>query len=195
MTFKVHLDGYNLAALPDRPGEESPRKEFFYFNDDQRAGRPALRQLEACFHGTAGHGNAADLGRTVHHAAGAEDLQSPDRPLRAGGHHVEHLLRLAASTMPSSSSRRRTIVGKFLPTFKEFPPSQKAAQLQPRRGAGKADGKARLAGTNVELTETLTQYAGPHSSQDGCGPACAHKSQTPGSMKLRTQLQAPHVTP
>jgi arylsulfatase len=33
-TFKVHLDGYNL--LPYLTGQEqhSPRKEFFYFNDD-----------------------------------------------------------------------------------------------------------------------------------------------------------------
>ena len=33
-TFKVHLDGYNLLPLLTGQTTESPRKEFFYFNDD-----------------------------------------------------------------------------------------------------------------------------------------------------------------
>src|SRR6185437_7376659 len=33
-TFKVHLDGYNLLPLLTGETKESPRKEFFYFNDD-----------------------------------------------------------------------------------------------------------------------------------------------------------------
>ena len=33
-TCKVHLDGYNLLPLLTGQTEESPRKEFFYFNDD-----------------------------------------------------------------------------------------------------------------------------------------------------------------
>ena len=40
-TFKVHLDGYNLLPLLTGETTVSPRKEFFYFNDD-RIGRPAL---------------------------------------------------------------------------------------------------------------------------------------------------------
>jgi arylsulfatase A-like enzyme len=33
-TFKVHLDGYNLLPLLTGQVTESPRKEFFYFNDE-----------------------------------------------------------------------------------------------------------------------------------------------------------------
>jgi arylsulfatase len=33
-TFKVHLDGYNMLPLLTGETTEDPRKEFFYFNDD-----------------------------------------------------------------------------------------------------------------------------------------------------------------
>ena len=33
-TFKVHLDGYNLAPLFEGKTKKSERKEFYYFNDD-----------------------------------------------------------------------------------------------------------------------------------------------------------------
>jgi arylsulfatase A-like enzyme len=33
-TFKVHLDGYNLLPYLTGKEDKSPRKEFFYFNDD-----------------------------------------------------------------------------------------------------------------------------------------------------------------
>lgn len=33
-TFKVHLDGYNFLPFLSGQSPESPRKEFFYFNDD-----------------------------------------------------------------------------------------------------------------------------------------------------------------
>jgi arylsulfatase len=33
-TFKVHLDGYNMLPLLTGQTKESPRQEFFYFNDD-----------------------------------------------------------------------------------------------------------------------------------------------------------------
>jgi arylsulfatase len=32
--FKVHLDGYNLLPLLTGQTKDSPRKEFYYFNDD-----------------------------------------------------------------------------------------------------------------------------------------------------------------
>ena len=34
MTYKVHLDGYNLLPMLTGQGGEWPRKEFFYWNDD-----------------------------------------------------------------------------------------------------------------------------------------------------------------
>ena len=53
MTYKVHLDGYNLVPYLTGQAEKSPRESFIYCNDDQQVDRPALRQLEAGVHGTA----------------------------------------------------------------------------------------------------------------------------------------------
>jgi hypothetical protein len=58
-------------------------------------GRP-LRQLEGRLPRAAGHRHAPDLGRAVRRAAGPQDLQPTDRPVRAGRPHVEHVLGLAA---------------------------------------------------------------------------------------------------
>ena len=45
--YKVHLDGYNF--LPHLLGEEEdgPRKEIFYFSDDRRPDRTAVRRVES----------------------------------------------------------------------------------------------------------------------------------------------------
>ena len=83
MTYKVHLDGYNLLPyLTGRSGQESAQGVLLLFRR-RRPDRPALRQLEICLPGTAGAGNVAGLGRAIHPAARAEDLQSPARPVRA----------------------------------------------------------------------------------------------------------------
>ena len=36
MTYKVHLDGYNLVPYLTRQAPKSPRESFFYINDDQQ---------------------------------------------------------------------------------------------------------------------------------------------------------------
>ena len=36
MTYKVHLDGYNMIPLFTGQTDKSPRKEFIYINDDQQ---------------------------------------------------------------------------------------------------------------------------------------------------------------
>ena len=72
------------------------------------------------------------------------------------------------STMRLYSSRRQAVVGKFLESFKEFPPSQKSASFSIDQVLDKLrDGAIE---TNAELTETLIQTTGPHLSQGGCGP-------------------------
>ena len=130
MTYKVHLDGYNLVPYLTGQAEKSPRESFLYCNDDQQVDRPALRQLEAGVHGAASAGARLRVwAEPFTTPARAEDLQPADGPVRAGRHHVEHLLRLAASTTSSCSSRRRTTSGKFLMTFKEYPQRQKAASF------------------------------------------------------------------
>ena len=47
---------------------------------------------------SSGRWHAADLGRAIHGVAGSQTLQSAHGPLRTGGHHLKHLLRLADPT-------------------------------------------------------------------------------------------------
>ncbi len=130
MTYKVHLDGDNLVPYLTGQAAKSPRESFLYINDDQQLTGAALRQLEVRLHGAAGPGNAAHLGEPVHHLAGAEDLQSPDGPVRAGGHHVEHLLRLAdRSRLPAGP--RAGLRGPVPDDLQGLPAAAEGGQLQP----------------------------------------------------------------
>ena len=123
MTYKVHLDGYDLA--PALKGEaEWPRKEFIYWTDDGSVA--ALRY------------NAWKITFLMQEAHGLEVWQNPFTPLRAPrltnlrmdpferaqqehaiGYqrwYLEHMFAIA----PAGA-----YVGQWLQSFKEFPPRQK----------------------------------------------------------------------
>jgi arylsulfatase len=121
-TFKVHLDGYNLTdALAGK--SPSPRHEFFYFNDEGSLVGLRYDQWKIVFAEQRSHG--------------MDVWQNPFVPLRlpklfnlrsdpfeTADHEgmdyprwrVEHLFVMVPA---------QEFVGKFLATFKEFPPSQK----------------------------------------------------------------------
>ena len=92
-TFKVHLDGYNQVPYLTGEVKESPRNAIMYFSDDGedhggpdwrlqvRAGG-ATRNFDDCLAGAPGE------------ASGAEDLQPPSRPVRAGRLQLKCLLGL-----------------------------------------------------------------------------------------------------
>ena len=104
INYKVHLDGYDQStflAIVDgtvgkNNGTKSARDKFFYSDDDgllvaMRKGRLQVRVLRAAH---ARHDGG--VGRALHDASPAEDLQSDAGSVRAGRHHVQHLLGLAA---------------------------------------------------------------------------------------------------
>ena len=121
-TFKVHLDGYNITeALTGK--SPSPRHEFFYFNDEGSLVGLRYDQWKVVFAEQRSHG--------------MDVWQNPFVPLRlpklfnlrsdpfeTADHEgmdyprwrVEHLFVMVPA---------QEFVGKFLATFKEFPPSQK----------------------------------------------------------------------
>ena len=95
MTYKVHLDGDNLVPYLTGQETKSPRGyRSCTCNDDRNCG---LRydNWKLVFMEQRAQGTLRIWAEPVHHAPRAEDLQSADRPVRACGHHVEHLLRLA----------------------------------------------------------------------------------------------------
>jgi len=127
-TFKVHLDGYNLLPFLTGQTTEDPRKEFFYWNDD--CDLVALRY---------------DNWKMVfaeQKSPGTLDLWAePFTPLR-----VPRLFNLRTDPYERAIITSNTyfdwmfdrvylmvpaqaVVGKFIATFQEFPPSQRSGSF------------------------------------------------------------------
>jgi arylsulfatase len=125
-TFKVHLDGYNLTDL--LAGKTpSPRKEFFYFNDDGTLVALRFNQWKLVF--------------AEQRAQGLDVWQDPFVQLR-----FPKLFNLRSDPFEIADHESisygkwrvdrafllvpaQQYVGQFLATFKEFPPSQKAGSF------------------------------------------------------------------
>jgi len=126
--YKVHLDGYNLLPLLTGETDQSPRKEIFYFSDD--GDLTALR-----------YGDWKILFMEQPVAGTFRVWQQPFVPMRVpfifnlrrdpyeratitSNSYYEWLLDRAYLLVPAQA-----YVAKFLETFKEFPPRQKAASF------------------------------------------------------------------
>jgi arylsulfatase len=121
-TFKVHLDGYDLTnALAGK--SPSPRREFFYFNDDGSLVGVRYNQWKIVFAEQRSHG--ADVWRNPFVGLRAPKIFNlRSDPFETADHEamdynrwwMEHIFLLVPA---------QQFVGQFLATFKEFPPSQK----------------------------------------------------------------------
>ncbi len=121
-SFKVHLDGYNITdALAGR--SPSPRHEFFYFNDEGSLVGLRYDQWKIVFAEQREHGmNVWEEPFVPLRLPKLFNLRSD--PFETADHEgmdyerwrVEHLFVMVPA---------QEYVGKFLATFKEFPPSQK----------------------------------------------------------------------
>jgi arylsulfatase A-like enzyme len=125
-TFKVHLDGYNITdALAGKA--PSPRKEFFYFNDDGSLVGLRYNQWKVVF--------------AEQRAEGFDVWQEPFVPLR-----LPKLFNLRSDPFEKADHigadyerwridrvyllvPAQQYIGGFLSTFKEFPPSQKVGSF------------------------------------------------------------------
>ncbi len=142
-TFKVHLDGYNITDALAGKGP-SPRHEMFYFNDDGSLVALRYDQWKLVF--------------AEQRAHGFDVWQEPFTPLR-----LPKLFNLRSDPFEMADHQAigyprwridrvfllvpaQEYVGKFLATFKEFPPSQKVGTfsldqvmqaLQSGAGAGR----------------------------------------------------------
>jgi arylsulfatase len=121
-TFKVHLDGYNVTdALAGK--SPSPRKEFFYFNDDGSLVGLRFNQYKVVFAEQRAHG--VDVWREAFTPLRAPKLFNlRSDPFETADHEamdynhwwIDHIFVFVPA---------QEYVGRFLATFKEFPPSQK----------------------------------------------------------------------
>jgi arylsulfatase len=126
--YKVHLDGYNLLPYLEGKEKKSRRKEIFYFTDDGNLSALRYQDWKLIF--------------MEQRAKGTLKLwANPFTPLRiplifhlrrdpyeraqiTSNTYYDWLLDRAYLLVPAQA-----YVGKFLSTFKEFPPRQKAASF------------------------------------------------------------------
>ena len=108
MTYKVHLDGYNLVPYLTGQAEKSPRESFLYCNDDQQLTGLRYDNWKLVFMEQRARGTLRDLGGAVHDAPRAEDLQPPDWTRTSGRTSPRTPTTTGCSITPSCWSRRRT---------------------------------------------------------------------------------------
>jgi arylsulfatase len=123
MTYKVHLDGYNMLPYFTGETDESPRKEMFYFTDDGQLSALRYGQWKMMF--------------SEQRAHGLEVWQEPLVTLRFP--KLLNLLRDPFERADHESIGYRiwraermymlapgaAYVGAFVATFRDFPPRQK----------------------------------------------------------------------
>jgi len=125
-TFKVHLDGYNITdALAGKT--PSPRKEFFYFNDDGSLVALRYNQWKIVFAEQRAHGfNVWQEPFVPLRLPKIFNLRSDpfEKGEQLGIGYARWRLDRTFLLVPAQQ-----YIGGFLATFKEFPPSQKVGSF------------------------------------------------------------------
>ena len=127
-TFKVHLDGYNQLPYLTGQQPEQPAQGVLLLQRRRRSRRLALRELEGRVRGAAGARDAAGLGRALHAAARAQDVRPRADPYEradiTSNTYYDWLISQAYLIFAAQQ-----VSAKFLATFKDYPPSQRAASF------------------------------------------------------------------
>jgi arylsulfatase len=131
-TFKVHLDGYNLLPLLTGEVKENPRKEFFYFNDDSELVGLRYDNWKFVFEEQRATGTLKIWGEpfvTLRFPKLFNLRTDPyERADITSNTYYDWWFDHAYICVPAQH-----IVGEFLATFKEFPPSQEAGSFSLNR--------------------------------------------------------------
>ncbi|MEW6584680.1 MAG: arylsulfatase [Nitrospirota bacterium] len=124
-TFKVHLDGYN--EMDYFAGKApSPRKEFFYFNDDAQLVALRYNQWKLVFAEQRAHGGDVwqepfvTLRLPKLYNIRSDPFETADHSMEYWRWRAEHMFLLVPA---------QQYVGQFLSTFKEFPQRQKVGSF------------------------------------------------------------------
>jgi arylsulfatase len=81
MTYKVHIDGYNLLPYLTGETDKSPRQGLVYFSDDGDVLALRFDNWKVVFMEQRVQGTLQDMGGTIRGAARSEDLQPAHRPV------------------------------------------------------------------------------------------------------------------
>jgi len=122
-TFNVHLDGYNMLPYWTGQVSESPRKEMFYFTDDGQLSALRYGQWKVMFTEQRGHGMNVwqEPYVTLRFPKLFNLLRDPFERAdwESGAYETWRFERIYLLT-PAAA-----FVGKFIGTFKDYPPRQK----------------------------------------------------------------------
>ena len=139
-TFKVHLDGYNL--LPCSPGKRRRARARGSSTSPTTATSPACATTtgRCVFMEQRAQGTLRDLGRAVHAAAHAQDLQPAHRSLR-----TREISRRTPTTIGCSSMHicwsRRSSSGEVPGDLQGISAASEGGELQHRSGRRENDGR------------------------------------------------------
>jgi arylsulfatase len=127
-TYKVHIDGYNLLPYLTGEADESPRKGMVYFSDDGdvlalRFDNWKVVFMEQRLQGTMGLWAEPFVALRVPKLFNLR-MDPFERADITSNTYWDWLLSNAFLVLAAT-----TLVGRFLETFKEFPPRQKAASF------------------------------------------------------------------
>jgi arylsulfatase len=122
--YRVHLDGYNFLPYLTGKEEKGPRREVFYFSDDGDLTALRFGDWKAVFMEQRATGTLLLWGNpftTLRFPLVFNLRQDPyERAQLTSNTYYDWVLSRSFVLLPSSE-----YVGKFLATFKEFPPRQK----------------------------------------------------------------------
>jgi arylsulfatase A-like enzyme len=129
-TFKVHLDGYNQLPYLTGQQEKSARKEFFYFNDDGDLVALRIENWKLVFEEQRVQGTLQIWAEpfTKLRVPKVFDLRS-DPYERADITSNSYYDWMLGGSVAGAFFASQPVVGKFLATFKEYPPSQRPSSF------------------------------------------------------------------
>lgn len=118
-TFKTHLDGYDFMPFFRGDADKGPRREFFYFTDDADLNSVRYNDWKVSFKNVKGNlftGTPESTNVPIVTNLREDPFERyPEQSMLYGKWWGDKLWTLIPSV---------TIVGQFLQTFKEYPPSQ-----------------------------------------------------------------------
>jgi arylsulfatase A-like enzyme len=127
-TYKVHLDGYNMLPLLTGQTAKSPRDEFFYFNDDGALVALRYDNWKMVFEEQRTEGTLRIWSEPFVTLRVPKIFNLRTDPYEradiTSNTYYDWLMDHVFILVPAQK-----VVGEFLATFKEFPPSQKAGSF------------------------------------------------------------------